>query len=188
MVFTLGIEYFKNETGKEFDGAVINSDISAKDITEATEKARSIIKSVRANVAPLLANIEAMKKNDPDAKPSVGLNDGQTRELNDFADIFALQLCSRSTGFDKISQIVRGDSYWFHVFVKKEMESRPVGMFDTDPAAELTATPKSFEEIMSEAAAAGTTQPLEYAESYLNREGDDLAGVPDFWQVQAGLH
>lgn len=187
MVFTLGIEYFKNDTGKEFDGSILSSDISAKDITEASEKARSIIKTVRANIEPLLANINLMKQSNPNAKPSIELKDGQTRELNDFADVFALQLCPRSTGFDKISRIVRGDSYWFHLFVKKEMDSRPTGMFDTDPAAELTAAPKSFDEIMREATAE-TTQPLEYTEAYFNRAGDDIPGVPDFWQVQAGLH
>lgn len=185
MIFVLGVEYFKNETGMEFDGKNVKS-FEAKTLEEASGLAKAFIKSLWSNTDSLHANIQLMQQS-TGSNPKFGLRDGE-REIKDKADIFAMQICGSVGGFDSISNIIRGEAYWFHLFIKAELDTRPVGMFDTDPAASLEATPKSFEEIMSDAITSSTQQPLEYTEAYFNRAGDEIPGVPDFWQVQAGLH
>lgn len=183
MIVTLGIEYFRNDTGMEFDGANVCS-FSVDNIDLAKEQASTIIKDLQSNSDKLYANVKLMKESG--SVPVFKLNNGE-RALNDKADVFAMQVCGSTHGFDKIAAIVRGDSYWFHLFIKKEMASRQTGMFDADPSSELNAEPKSFDEVMSDSAQA-PVQNIEFTEAYFNRAGDEIPGVPDFWQVQAGLH
>lgn len=179
MIWTIGMEYFKNDTGKEFDGAKFTA-FEAPDLETAKDMASKLIKTSHEQAKAI--DDERIKLNGLMAE----FPDGKC-DVSDYAAAFAVTCTGFTTGFGRISGIVRGGAYWFHLFIKEELDKRQKTMFDDSKVAEQLETERSFEDIMGEADT-NVAQPETYNEWYFNRAGDEIDGVPDFWQVQTGLY
>ena len=177
--WVLGLEFYKNDSGKEMDGHVLKKfeyenaeDFDA--MKESVSKAIISICDVATKVAADPAAQDICKKNN----------------ANIYAWSIAGLLTSSATAFNKIYTAIASDAYWFHFFNNDEMAQQRKTMFDNSKELESNLTEHSFEEIMGD-----VTKPTQDGgglsfskDAFFNKEGVELNGLPDFWQVQAGLY
>lgn len=179
-ILTLGIEYYKNETGKEMDGASIAKiPVEGRTFEECKAVATEIITMLNTNANTILSNEHVVSQ-----LKQIGFKEVA------FPEAFALALQSSPKHSKTIIGIVRTKQYWFHLFDSEEMKKQRQTMFD-QPDLLGDIEPRSFEDIMEE-----TTKPindngtgLSFSEdAYFNKEGEVLMSIPDHWQVQADIY
>lgn len=182
MLWALGVEYYKNETEKEMEGAIIlhfeiGDNVPADDVREL----------VSEFVMKIINNAKMTEQSD---KFKSAMLSGLGKV--DFPHALAFDVTRSVKGYSNIVRIVEHDTFWFHVFVKDEMARQRKSMFEKSvDELEGETKERSFEEIMGEDLNTSDTKSgnsLSFtADFYFSKSGSELNGLPDFWAVKAGL-
>lgn len=177
-IYTLGMEYYRNESGKELGG----TPLLRIDSKEAS------FEHVKAHVSALLIEVQTAvrEKMENPLLPEVFKLRGL---VYDQSSVLTGMFAKTRLGFDRIYAIIKSDTYWYHLFLDDEMAKQRKSMFDNSKELSENLEERSFEDIMGNAVDLSNETSLTFTQdAFFNKEGVELNGLPDFWQVQAGLY
>jgi len=181
--YKLGLEYYRNDSGKEMDGAILihfESDKPFEDVK--LETAQSLTRLHEAAV-------KAIEDEKFKAKLASAIKHDPT-----YADCVACFSTVSDKGRNNVTRIVSTDAYWFHLFISDEMKKQRQTMFEkTDDELSAHFQEPSIEVDDVTGDVASSSQNLDASglsltnDAYFSKVGVELNGLPDFWMVQAGL-
>lgn len=178
--WSIGVEFYKNETEKEMDGAMMTSFE-----LPATATPEDVKEAAKLAVNEIIEGAKAYQSSKPFIKSMESLNGKQ-----DYVHALAGVLAGSPRGYNNILRVVEHDTYWFHVFTREEMQKQRTTMFDNSKDLEAHVNKEqSFEDIMGESSNdkldnGGLTFTCDF---YFSKTGEELNGLPDFWAIKAGL-
>lgn len=194
ILYTIGIEFYKNESEKEMDGhsivhfhlpAEMSFDDVVQNLSDNIKEAREAAnKNVNDGFVTLLGS---------DTKSA--LEDLLGHALTE-SECFVLLLIQKPFSlphFQKIVSTVDADMYWFHLFNRSEMAKQRKTMFEKTEAesnADHFSEP-SLEDSNMDAKDAPPNLDnggLTFTkDAFISKSGEILNGLPDFWTIKAGL-
>lgn len=179
--YRISIERYGDDTGKKVDGNGVLCIKTEDGVTfeEVQGKSLELIKSVLGAVNSTLGNKDFI------------------REFQDefgTAPVFANAFCALNATSERscasMYNILKDDSWWWHVFRHDELARQRTSMFEkADCELESHFEEPSIEDILGESKReAHQERETNFTrDAYISKTGELLNGVPDYWMTQAGL-